>query len=68
VERLEELLGLTLSTLTCACGHLLDPTEGGKCAFCRMAERGDRRLISHSSGNPDCECGCADVVRDKAAA
>jgi hypothetical protein len=67
VGRLKELLGLSLSTVTCACGHLLDPTEGGKCAFCRMAERGDNRLISHGSDNPDCECGCNDVELVEAA-
>ena len=57
-----------LGTLRCACGHLLDEGEGGKCAFCRMAERGDRRLISHGSDNPDCECGCKAELALEAAA
>jgi len=57
-----------LATLRCACGHDLDHDEGGKCAFCRMAERGDKRLISHSDDlGADCECGC-DAVGEQVAA
>lgn len=58
---------MTLLTLDCACGRMLDPAEGGKCAFCRMAARGDNRLICHDDTlGDDCEC-CGDVAVAEAA-
>lgn len=29
------------------CDRLVAPQEEGRCAFCRMRERGDNRLLAH---------------------
>jgi hypothetical protein len=43
------------------CGGAVREIEEGRCAFCRMRDRGDNRLIAHNAANPGCACGCRDA-------
>lgn len=48
------------------CGGTIDRHEGGRCAFCRMRDRGDNTLLAHDDRGWEgarrtrvlCECGC----------
>jgi hypothetical protein len=58
--------GLVVDLRCSGCGAGVDPTEEGRCAHCRMEDRGDDQLLSHDSRGwlgedgerVPCQCGC----------